>query len=170
MQTKFPARRFAVVSALTAFALVISWLERPLMAAFPLPLPGFKLGLANIVTLFTLYRLGAADAGAVHLLRISLAGLLFGSPVSFLLSACGGALAFAAARGVYRVRRVSPVGASILSAAAHMAGQIAAAALLLAAPLLFVSYLPYLLLLSLFSGGLCGAAVVFLLKRLPKKI
>lgn len=170
LSSRFSARRVAVVSVLTALALFIGWLERPLMAAIPLPLPGFKLGFANIITLFALYRLGAADAAAILFLRIVLAGVLSGTPVSFVLSFCGGALAFFASCAVYRRRSVSPVGTSLLSAAAHMTGQVIAAALLLSSPLLFTSYLPYLLLLSLFSGGLCGIAVVLLLKRIPHKL
>lgn len=150
------ARRLCEDAALIALALVLSWLEKPIVAALPLPLPGFKLGFANIVTLFALYRIGAADAAVVLALRIALAAVLFGTPVSFALSACGGALAFLTALLLYKRTYLSIYGVSVASAAAHMCGQTAAAAVILSTPELIITYLPYLLLLSVFSGLLNG--------------
>ncbi|MBE6952695.1 MAG: Gx transporter family protein [Ruminococcaceae bacterium] len=167
LSTKPTVRRVAVSAMFVAAALIVSWLERPLMAALPLPIPGFKLGLANVIVLFALYRFGIANALTVQFLRLALGALLFGSPISALLSISGGTLAVLVSCVVFRLPHVSPVGTSILAAAMHMVGQIAAAAIVLAEPLLFTAYLPYLLLLSVVSGGICGVVAQILLTRLP---
>ena len=168
MSTKPTAHRVAVSAMFVAAALIISWLERPLMAALPLPVPGFKLGLANVIVLFALYRFGVTNALTVQFLRLALGALLFGSPVSALLSISGGTPAVLASCAVFRLPRVSAIGTSIFAAAMHMVGQIAAAAIMLAEPLLFTAYLPYLLLLSVVSGGICGVVAQILLTRLPR--
>ena len=168
LSTKPTVRRVAVSAMLVAGALIIAWLERPLTAALPIPVPGFKLGLANVITLFALYRFGAANALTVQFLRLALGALLFGSPVSAALSISGGTLAVLASCAVFRLPHVSAIGTSILAAAMHMVGQIAAAAVMLAEPMLFTAYLPYLLLLSVVSGGVCGVVAQILLTRLPR--
>ena len=165
MRSLFCARKIATLSVLTALALVVSWLEKPLIAALPLPLPGFKLGLSNIVTLFALYRLGPKESGLVLFLRIALGALLFGTPVSFVLSLSGGLVSFAAAVLLYRRESVSALGVGTAASACHMLGQITAAAFILATPALFLSYLPWLLLLSVPTGLLTGSVAGSLVKR-----
>ena len=164
----FNVRKIAVISMFTALALIISWLERPILELLPLPLPGFKLGLANTVTLFALYRLGVWESGQILLLRISLAALLFGSPVSFALSISGGIFSFLASVLLYKKKNVSVLGVSMAAAAMHMLGQITAAAAILETSELFLSYLPYLLLLSVPTGALTGAITQYLIKRVKK--
>ena len=80
-----------VSHGLTALALGIWFLEAQLPPL--VPVPGIKLGLSNIVTLFALFRLGPADAAAVLLTRVLLASLFGGQAVSLLFSLCGGLLA-----------------------------------------------------------------------------
>ena len=160
--------RLTRLALLTAAALIISWLERPLTAALPFPIPGFKLGLANIVILFVLYRFGFSAALTVQFLRIGLSALLFGTPISACLSVCGGACAILSAGALFRLPQISIFGTSLAAAAMHMVGQIAAAALILSSAALFTAYLPYLLLLSLVSGGICGILAQLLVKRLPE--
>ncbi len=97
-------------------------------AAIPLPLPGVKPGLANIVTLFVLYRFGFGAAAWVTGLRVFASGLLLGhflAPGFFL--ACSGALASLAVLAALQhlPRRVfGPVTLSVLAAFAHIGGQL----------------------------------------------
>jgi hypothetical protein len=88
------ARETALVGALSAIALAIFVLEAQIPPV--VPLPGVKLGLANVVTLTTMAVLGRRDAGLVLLVRVILGSLFAGSPSTILFSACGGALAWAA--------------------------------------------------------------------------
>ena len=148
----------------TAFALILSYIE--VILPLPLPLPGMKLGLANLATLLLLYSLGARYAAAVALLRILLAGLLFGSPFTLLYSLAGGILAFL---GMLLSRRLrAPViVASLVGACLHNVGQIAVACLVTETPQL-LAYLPFLLAAALVTGSLIGIAGKALLKYVPK--
>ena len=94
-----------------------------------------------------IYRGAAADAALVAFARILLSALLFGGPVSFVISLTGGAFAFIAALLCWRLfpRAIGMCGVCVLSAAAHNAGQIVAASLLLYDSAVF-GYLPVLLL------------------------
>ena len=92
------------------------------------PLPGVKPGIANIVTLYVLYRFDFATAAWVSLLRVFAGSLLMGKFLSptFVLSLAGAVSSlFALALGAKLPRRwFSPISLSILAAFAHIAGQL----------------------------------------------
>ena len=170
MELSDRTRKICIWSILSILSAALSILERPLLSAIPLPLPGFKLGFANICVLFCLYRMGRADSAVVLGLRILLTGLLFGSPISFTLSLAGGLFALSGAFGAYRSKKLSPVGVSVVSSALHVTGQITAASLILRTPGLFTSYLPWLLLLSVPTGILNGVLARVLINQIPSRI
>ena len=135
---------------LAALALALSYVEG--MFPLPVPLPGFKLGLANIVTLFALYTLGAPSALAILLVRVLLGAMFAGNASALIYSLLGGFAAMAAMIALSRFPKLSVYGVSIGGAAAHNIGQVAAAMLTLgnAAP---AAYLPVLLVVAVFSGA-----------------
>ena len=147
---------------LAALALALSYVEG--MFPLPVPLPGFKLGLANIVTLFALYTLGAPSALAILLVRVLLGAMFAGNASALLYSLLGGFAAMAVMIALSRARGLSVYGVSIGGAAAHNIGQVAAAMLTLgnAAP---AAYLPVLLVVAVFSGALTGLICSLLLGR-----
>ena len=147
---------------LAALALALSYVEG--MFPLPVPLPGFKLGLANIVTLFALYTLGAPSALAILLVRVLLGAMFAGNASALLYSLLGGFAAMAVMIALSRARGLSVYGVSIGGAAAHNIGQVAAAMLTLgnAAP---TAYLPVLLVVAVFSGALTGLICSLLLGR-----
>lgn len=165
MSMKFTTRRLTRDALLTALALALSYME----SFFPplLPLPGVKLGLANIVTVFALDSLCAADAFFILLARCFLGALFAGNASALLFSLLGGLSAFAVMLLLRALRRLSVYGVSVGGAAAHNCGQVAAAMLVLgnAAPL---GYLPFLLLVSLFSGTFTGFVSALLSSALQK--
>ena len=150
-------------AVLTALALALSLLERALPLTAWIPLPGVKLGLGNIVTLVALLTLGAPYAAAILLLRAVLGSIFAGSITSLAYALAGGALALASMAIASRSRRLSVYGVSILGAASHSVGQILAAAVLLGSGAVF-SYLPLLLLVSVATGALVGAATAGVLR------
>ena len=127
-----------------------------------LPLPGVKLGLANIVTVYALYALGASSALAILVVRCLLGSLFAGNASALLFSLLGGLAAMLVMIALHALPQLSVYGVSVGGAAAHNCGQVAAAMLTLgsAAPL---AYLPFLLLVSVFTGALTGfvAALLF---------
>jgi heptaprenyl diphosphate synthase len=162
---KLTTKALTQCAMLTALALGLSWME----SAFPLsaliPLPGVRLGLANIVTLFALYALGSPSAGLILLSRCALGAMFAGNMNALMFSLLGGAAALSCMTLLSRSRRLSVYGVSIGGAAAHQCGQIAAAMLTLgnAAPLY---YLPVLLSVSVFTGTLTGLIAALLFRAL----
>lgn len=146
-------------AVLTAAALALALLEGALPLTLVIPLPGIKLGLANVVTMVAVFSLGAAGAAAVVLCRVFLMFLMTGSATGFLMSLSGSLLALGGmllARRFYP-RAVSLFGISMAGAALHSVGQIACAAVLMQSGKI-VYYLPLLLITSLACGILTACA------------
>ncbi|MGI6029902.1 MAG: Gx transporter family protein [Eubacteriales bacterium] len=147
---KFPtSRRIALYGLLICLSLIFSYVESFLI--LPVPVPGIKLGLANIVTLLALFTLPLGGALTISLLRVLLAALLFGRTGSLIFSLSGCLLSFAGMALARRSQLFSLLGVSILGGLLHNVGQLCAAAWVIHnAALLY--YLPVLLA----AGGLCG--------------
>ena len=163
-------RRICIDAMLCVLAMMLSYLEAILPLNLLLPIPGFRLGLANviIVAVFCLFK--PIDAFAVLSVRILLMGLLFGSPTSLYFSAMGGIFSFAVLMfAKYLCKNCSFIGVSILCAAAHNTGQVIAAVTIFDAALI-TTYLPALLLASAVYGGIVGVLLNLLLPRLQKTV
>ena len=162
---KLSTKQLTLCGILTTLALALSVMENQIPLAAAIPLPGIKLGLANIVTLFALYELGAVPALCVLIARCFLGALFAGNASALLFSLMGGVCAMLVMIALKRFRRLSVFGVSIGGAAAHNCGQIAAAVISLGntAPLY---YLPILLGVSLFTGALTGLIAACLFRAL----
>lgn len=153
-------RRLTRLAMLAVIALTIFIIE--LRIPNPFPIPGVKLGLANIVTVYAVYRCRAGETLLILLTRILLGALFAGNIMSLLYSMAGGMLCFV---GMLFLRRGIPerrmVLASIAGAVLHNLGQIAAAVLITRTPQVLL-YFPILLLTGCLAGtftGLCVQAV-----------
>ena len=162
---KLTAKQLTVCALLTAMALALSYLENLFPLALAIPIPGVKLGLANIVTVFALYALGPAQALMILTARCLLGAMFAGNMNALLFSLLGGVAAMLVMTGLVRLGKLSVYGVSVGGAAAHNCGQIAAAVLTLgsAAPLY---YLPVLLAVSLATGAVTGLAAACLFQAL----
>ena len=141
---KLTTKQLTLCAMLTAMALALSYLENFFPLSLAIPIPGVKLGLANIVTVFALYALGPAQALLILAARCLLGAMFAGNMNALLFSLMGGAAAMLAMTALVRLRRLSVYGVSVGGAAAHNCGQVGAAVLTLGntAPLY---YLPVLL-------------------------
>ena len=162
---KLTTKQLTLCALLTAMALALSYLENLFPLALAVPVPGVKLGLANIVTLFALYALGPGQALLILLARCFLGALFAGNMNALLFSLLGALSAMGTMTGLSRLRGLSLYGVSLGGAAAHNCGQTAAAMLTLgvSGPLY---YLPLLLGVSLFTGGLTGFLAACLFRAL----
>ena len=152
---RITTKKLALAAVLTALALGLSTLENLFPVSLLVPLPGIKLGLANIVTVFALYRLGAPFALAILVARCLLGAMFAGNVSALLFSLMGGVLAMLVMILLRRAKRLSVYGVSIAGAAAHNIGQICAAMLVLGGTAV-LGYLPVLLGVSLITGTLTG--------------
>ena len=148
---------------LIAVALILSYVER--LIPMPVFLPGMKAGLANIVTVFLLYRFSLRDTAVCTLLRILLSNLLFGSVISLAYSVAGAACSLI---GMLLARRwFSPVGVSVLGGVLHNLGQLLVAICLVHTAALGW-YFPLLLLFGTVSGVLIGCLAGLCIRRIPR--
>ena len=152
-------------TVLICLALVLSYVEHLIPLHLLIPLPGIKLGLANIVTLITLYLLGPKSAFTVLVLRCTLSAAFGGGVTGFLFSATGGLLAMAVMTAARHIKKLSIYGVSILGAAFHNIGQILIAMVLMRS-VYVAAYLPYLLGVAIFTGLLTGSACTGTLRAL----
>ena len=149
------SRALTRYALLVALAMVLSWLES--MVPLSLAVPGVKLGLANLVVIFALYRLGPRQAAVISLVRVLLVTLTFGNAFGFAYSRAGAALSLGVMIPLRRSGKFSLLGVSIAGGVCHNIGQILVAmAVLGTAELLW--YLPALLAAGTAAGVCIGAA------------
>lgn len=149
------ARVWARVGVLAALALVLSYIET--FIPLPVPVPGVKLGLANIVVLIALVVLDAKSAALVTAVKVLAAGFLFGTPIMIAYSASGSLLAFAVMALLVRIPQLSVIPIAIAGAIFHNVGQLVVAMLMLGTPLVWATA-PLLVIAACVTGGLSGVA------------
>ena len=158
-------KQLALCAVLTALALGLSVMENMFPVTAVIPLPGVKLGLANIVTLFALYQLGSRSALSILIARCLLGSLFAGNVSALLFSLMGGLAAMLVMIGLTHFRRLSVFGVSIGGAAAHNIGQIGAAIITLGDTAV-LGYLPVLLGVSLITGTVTGLVTALLFRAM----
>lgn len=158
-------KRLTLCAILTALALALSYTERFIPLQMVIPLPGVKLGLANIVTLIALYLMGPKYAFAILIPRCIFGAVFGGGITGLVFSLTGGILAMVTMTLARRIPIFSIYGVSVLGAAAHNIGQILAAMVLMNS-VYIGAYLPYLLIVALFTGFATGAACAGVLRAL----
>ena len=150
---KSPAGYVATSGFLVAVSLIFSYIES--LIPFVIPIPGAKLGLANLVTLTGLFFLSPGQVFLIMLSRIVLSGFLFGNFSTIIYSLSGGILSFVIMLIAKKTKILSPLGVSILGGVSHNMGQLAVACFVVESLAPSV-YLPYLVLLGTVTGCLIG--------------
>jgi heptaprenyl diphosphate synthase len=156
-------KKLVLLALLTAIALTVFLIEAQIPPI--VPIPGVRLGLANIVTVFAVFAIGSREGAAVLLCRIFLGAVFAGNFSTILYSAAGGFCAIAVTVGMKKLlttRQLWVAGA--LGAMAHNIGQMAAAVAISQTPSLVI-YLPLLLAIAIVTGSLTGLSAQILLHR-----
>ena len=157
------AGKMALLGLLTAMALTIFMLEAQLPPL--LPVPGVKLGLANIITVFAVFALSPGDGVLVLAARVFLGAVFAGNFSTIFYSAAGGACAILTTvllRRILTKRQLWVAGC--LGAVAHALGQMAMAVVLTGTPSLML-YLPVMIASAIVTGLFTGLCAQFLLNR-----
>lgn len=148
-------KKTAMYGVLIALAMIFGYIET--LIPIPMGVPGVKLGLPNLVVFFALYRMTAADAFAISLIRVVLVGVTFGTLSSMIYGLAGALVSFAVMLLCKKRDWMGPVGVSMAGGVFHNIGQLLMAALVVESAAVF-AYLPALLL----AGGAAGALIGFL--------
>lgn len=154
--------KIAVLSMLTGFALMLSYVE----SLIPLTpgIPGIKLGLANLAVVLCLYLYGWMDALMVNVARVILTSLLFGNFYVVLYSLAGALVSFLAMTAAKRVSCFSMAGVSVCGGVLHNVAQLFVA-MAMVRTIQVIWYLPWLLIAGCVTGMLIGLTAMEVLKH-----
>ena len=157
-------KRLTRMGLLTALALIIFTVEAQIPPI--VPIPGVKLGLANIITVYAMFSLGPKDTLCILLCRIILGSVFAGNMMTIFYSFTGGILCYLTMLLMRKIVTEKQIWVcSILGAIAHNIGQILAA-IWIARTIQLLIYLPVLLISGIIAGLITGLAAQFTIHRL----
>ena len=165
---KFMESDVALYGMFVSVSLVLSYIEA--IIPINLPVPGMKLGLANIVIIWVLYSMGIKAAAIVSLVRVILAGFMFGNMYSIIFSMAGALLSLITMYFLKKIKAFSIIGVSIAGGVMHNAGQIIVSMIVLE-NVRMAYYFPALMISGVVAGiaiGLLGGILYRKIKILPQ--
>lgn len=161
------ARRLTELALLTAAALIIFIVE--LQIPNPFPIPGIKLGLANIITVYAVYRYRPYEVAMIVTVRLLLGAVFSGNLTALIYSAAGSLLCLI---GILLLKKIVDERhiwmASALGAVLHNTGQMAAAMIVMRTPQL-IAYYPFLLVSGCLAGAFTGLCAGLIIRRFTKE-
>lgn len=155
--------KVAYYGVLTSLALIFSYVESLIPINFGIP--GVKLGLANLITIISLYKMSSREAYLISVVRVVLSGFLFGNLFAIIYSLAGGLLSLTMMNWFRRTDRFSIYGVSMAGGVFHNVGQFIMA-MLVVESVSIAGYLPVLLVAGLATGLVIGIISNEMLKRL----
>ena len=157
-------KKAALYGICTALAMALSFIEAQIPVS--IVIPGVRLGLTNLVVLFALYRMGAADAMVINFVRILLTGFTFANTFSMLYSLAGGMFSSLVMILLKHTKKFSVAGVSVAGGVAHNMGQMLVAMAVLSNTRL-AYYFPALMISGVAAGAVIGILGAEVIKRLP---
>ena len=155
--------RVAYFGVFTALALIFSYVET--LIPVNLGIPGVKLGLANLISVVALYKMRLSEAYLLAVVRVLLAGFIFGNYFSIIYSLAGGLLSLTVMALLKKWGGFSLQGISIAGGVFHNIGQLIVAAVVVET-FSVTYYFPVLLVAGLLTGLVIGIVAEMMLKRL----
>ncbi len=159
-------RKLTTMAMLTAISMIVFLIE----AQIPLPfaVPGVKLGIANVITLYAIWTLGRREALAILLIRVFLGNIIAGNVMAMAYSLAGGLLCWVIMSLLKPVMKRSQIWLmSILGALGHNAGQLAMA-ILISGTTTMIWYAPVLIVAAVVTGAFTGYLTQILLGHMDK--
>lgn len=160
-------KKLTVMALAAALAMILSFVESQIPTF--IPIPGVKIGLANIAVVFVLYKLGWKEAAVISLIRVVLVSLLFGTIMSLFYSVSGAVLSLAGMILLRKSGLFSCIAVSVFGGVLHNVGQIVMACIILETDVIKY-YLPFLILSGTLAGIIIGLLAGIILKRIDPKI
>lgn len=155
----------AYLGVFVALAMIFSYLES--LIPFSVGIPGVKLGLANLLTVVALYKIGTREAFTISVIRIVLSGFIFANLFSIIYSLAGGMLSFFVMYLLKKNDSFSVFGVSMAGGVAHNIGQILIA-MYVVETFSVAYYIPVLMIAGVITGLVIGIAANEILKRLKR--
>ena len=159
-------KKIATLGVLASLAMVLSFVETllpPIYAA----VPGIKIGLANIVNVFLLYKFSVKDTAVVTRSRVLTIAMLFGNLMTLSYSLAGAVLSIAVMALLKKTKLFSTIGVSIAGGVSHNLGQIIVA-IFITSTIEIGYYMIFLCISGVLSGTLIGIVGALVLKYTKK--
>ena len=161
---KIKPKSIALLGICAAIAMVLSYIESLIPLSFAVP--GIKLGLANLIVIIAIYKLGFKYAFIINCVRILTAGLLFTGVFGIIYSMAGGILSILVMYILYKSKIFGTVGISMAGGVLHNFGQLIMACIIMSNVRL-MSYFSVLLFSGMLSGILIGVVAYLVMAKLP---
>ena len=159
-------RQLTKDALLTCLALAIFVVELQLPALSPVP--GLKLGLINIITVFAVFTLSPTDAALILAARILLGTFISGNLSALMYSAAGGVLCYIAMVILRRFLTSRQIWvASVIGAVFHNLGQVLVAMAITRTPGL-IAYLPILTAGGMLAGLFTGLSAQYTINHMRR--
>ena len=155
-------KKVAMLGLTIALAMIMSYIEALVPLSFAVP--GIKMGLANIVIIFVLYKIGTKEAILVSLIRVILVSLLFSNVMAMAYSIAGAVLSLSIMWLLKKTDKFSFIGVSIAGGIMHNVGQIIMAVILLGTQQIAL-YLPVLMITGTATGVVIGIVSGLVINR-----
>jgi heptaprenyl diphosphate synthase len=155
-------KKVAMLGLTIALAMIMSYIEALVPLSFAVP--GIKMGLANIVIIFVLYKIGTKEAILVSIIRVILVSLLFSNIMAMAYSIAGAVLSLSIMWILKKTDKFSFVGVSIAGGIMHNVGQIIMAVILLGTEQIAL-YLPVLIITGSVTGVVIGIVSGLVINR-----
>ncbi len=155
-------KKVAMLGLTIALAMIMSYIE--VLVPLSFAVPGIKMGLANIVIIFVLYKFGIKEAALVSLIRVILVSLLFSNVMAMWYSLAGAVLSLSVMWVLKKIDKFSVIGVSVAGGVMHNVGQIIMAIILLGAEQIAL-YLPVLIITGTVTGIVIGIVSGLVINR-----
>lgn len=165
MRKKVTVKKIAIIAIFISLALILSYVDS--LIPIHVMIPGIKIGLANVIIIFSLYMLDSKAAIFISLIRVILSSVLFGSILTFAYSMTGAILSIAVMILLKNIGKLATLTTSIMGAVTHNIGQILMALILMSTKEI-IYYLPVLMISGILSGTLIGIVSTLLIQFAKK--
>ena len=155
-------KKVAMLGLTIALAMIMSYIE--VLVPLSFAVPGIKMGLANIVIIFVLYKFGIKEAALVSLIRVILVSLLFSNVMAMWYSLAGAVLSLSVMWVLKKIDKFSVIGVSVAGGVMHNVGQIIMAIILFGAEQIAL-YLPVLIITGTVTGIVIGIVSGLVINR-----
>ena len=152
-------KRLCMDGMLLAMAVILGYVE--VLIPINVGIPGFKPGLANIMTIIVIYIFGKRDAFIIGFLRVLIIGILFSGMFSLLYGVSGFLCSFIVMSLLKMSGKFGCVGISVSGAIAHNTAQLLVASFVYMGTGIIIYYLPWLILMAIATGILTGVLAYY---------
>lgn len=161
------SKKVAYFGIFAALSILMGYVEA--VIPIPLPIPGIKLGLSNVIVLLALYVMGTKEAFYISIIRVFISALLFRGFLGFWYSMAGASLSYVVMALAKKFGKMSTVGVSVLGGIFHNLGQIVVACIILGRTVV-VYLVPMLMVSGVATGFAIGVVTAYCTQYLNNRI